>query len=410
MTEGGLSYPTVILLTGCIVVLTVLIRSGLERIGMPSLIGFLLLGFLMKAIDVYCFDLLGDSEHLFHFLAKLGLVVLLFRVGLESNLEGLLNQLGRASLIWVGDVAVTWVVGYSVSYYLIGFEWITSLIVGTAFTATSVGISVAVWRNANAVDTPHGELLIDIAEMDDISAVVLMALLFTIVPVLKEQTGDSLFFVVLQESSLFLLKLIIFGLFCFIFSRYVEKPITSVFKNLESPPDPMLVIVGIGFIIAAFAGLMGFSLAIGAFFGGLVFSRDPSAVKMEARFIPLYELFSPFFFLGIGLSMDPKTIAQALTLGATLLVAAIIGKVVADGTPVLLMEGWIPALLIGVSMVPRAEIAMVVMHKGLNLGDWAVPSQVFGAMVVVCLATCVLAPLVLKPILTRWPQKGEATC
>ena len=75
----------------------------------------------------------------------------------------------------------------------------------------------------------------------------------------------------------------------------------------------------------------------------------------------------------------------------------------ADATA-LIAAGWRDATLLGVSMVPRAEIALVIMHQGLALGDWAVPPRVFGGMVVVSIVTCVLAPLVLKLLLDRWPQ------
>jgi Kef-type K+ transport system membrane component KefB len=169
----------------------------------------------------------------------------------------------------------------------------------------------------------------------------------------------------------------------------------------------MLAVAGIGIIIAAVAGLIGFSLAIGAFFAGLVFSRDPEAVRMEASFLPVYELFSPFFFIGIGLKIDPDSFTSALGLGCILAVAAIAAKVIADGIPVSLMRGMTGGLLIGISMVPRAEIAMVIMQKGLTLGDWAVPKQVFGAMVVVSAATCILSPVAVRVMLREWPQGRE---
>jgi Kef-type K+ transport system membrane component KefB len=166
----------------------------------------------------------------------------------------------------------------------------------------------------------------------------------------------------------------------------------------------MLAVSGIGIIIAAVAGLIGFSLAIGAFFAGLVFSRDPEAVKMEASFLPVYEFLSPFFFIGIGLKIDPDSFTTALSLGCILAVAAIFAKVIADGIPVSLMRGMSGGLLIGTSMVPRAEITMVIMQKGLSLGDWAVPQKAFGAMVVVSAATCIISPVAVRAMLRKWPQ------
>jgi Kef-type K+ transport system membrane component KefB len=168
------------------------------------------------------------------------------------------------------------------------------------------------------------------------------------------------------------------------------------------------VVVGIGFVIAALAAWIGFSLAIGAFFAGLVFSRDEEAVKREGSFMPLYELFSPFFFIGIGMHVDPAALGSALKPGAVLAAVAFAAKIIADGLPVWVMRGLSSALLIGMSMVPRAEIAMVIMQRGLNKGAWAVPPEIFNAMVMVTILTCILAPLIVQLLLNRWPQTEEA--
>jgi Kef-type K+ transport system membrane component KefB len=169
----------------------------------------------------------------------------------------------------------------------------------------------------------------------------------------------------------------------------------------------MLVVVAIGFVIAAVSDMLGFSLAIGAFFAGLVFSRDPNAVKMESSFLPLYSLFSPFFFIGIGLDIDPGIMGTAFGIGGILLVMAILAKVIADGLPVTFMYGAGSGILIGVSMVPRAEIAMVIMKRGLTLGESVVPGKVYAAMVLVSAATCILSPWVVRSLLNKRTLEGE---
>lgn len=120
--------------------------------------------------------------------------------------------------------------------------------------------------------------------------------------------------------------------------------------------------------------------------------------------MPLYELFSPFFFIGIGLHVDPQAIGSALTPAAVLIVIAFAAKIMADGLPVWMLRGLPSAVLIGFSMVPRAEIAMVIMQHGLNEGAWAVPPKIFNAMVLVSIMTCALAPMIVQVLLNRWPQ------
>lgn len=403
MTDGGSSTSLLILVIGASIILTMLIRSGFRRVGIPSIIGFIFLGFLIRIMDSQFGCLSSRGHEIFEFLATIGVITLLFRIGLESNVSGLIHQLQRASLIWIGGVLLSAALGFLTCFYLFKLEIISSLFVAIALTATSVGIPVGVWQEAKALKSEKGELLIDVAELDDVSGIVLMALLFSIVPVLRQESMNAQIVPVLVRSmGLILSKLFIFGLLCMLFSIYVEPHVTRFFRDIESSPDPMIIIVGIGIIIASIAGILGFSVAIGAFFAGLVFSRDPKAVKIDTSFESLYEFFSPFFFIGIGLNIDPGSLTSSVNFGIMLLVIAVVGKLIGHGVPAWLTGGWISFWLIGVSMIPRAEIAMIIMKHGRNLGDWAVSSEVFTAMVFVSVLTCIVAPILIRKILTKW--------
>jgi Kef-type K+ transport system membrane component KefB len=312
-------------------------------------------------------------------------------------------------MIWMINVLFSGALGYAACRFLLGLELVPSLFVAVALTATSVVVSVSVWQEADALATSTGELMVDVAELDDISGIILMALLFTTAPLLKENASGNVTILLARASALLLIKLGLFGAFCVLFSRYLEPPLTDFFQTKERPPDPMVMIVGIGFLIASVAGLIGFSIALGAFFAGLVFSRDPHAVRMEGSFLPLYEFFTPFFFVGIGVNMDPKALTTPFGLGAVLLGVAILGKILGNSGPAMITLDWQSSLIVGVSMVPRAEIAMIIMERGYRLGEWAVPSLVFGAMILVSAATCLISPLILRSLLRHWPQQeGQA--
>jgi len=392
-----------ILLMGGIILFTILIRYGLRRSRIPSIVGFILLGIVIRLIDSRWGFITSGISEIFEFVAILGIIILLFRVGLESNLSGLMRQLKPASLIWIGNVLLSGGLGYVAAYCLLDVAIIPSLFIAVALTATSVAIPVGVWQEAKALQSPTGELLVDSAEMDDVSGIILMVLLFAAAPILRDGTEIALAPVLAKELGLSLLKLIGLGAVCFLFSRYLEHPITKLFKRLE-PANyyPLLVIIAFGFFIAALAGLVGLSVVIGAFFAGLIFSRDPEAVKQDIPFSTLYELFTPFFFINIGLSIDPNTLTMALGMGAILLIAAIVGKVVGSSGPALISNDWRSSLLLGISMIPRAEIAMVIMHRGLLLGEWAVPNDVFSAMVLVSVATLIISPIIISLLLQRW--------
>lgn len=404
MTEPHPDYTMIIMLIGGVVVLTIAIKAWFGKIGIPELVGFILLGFFIRLMNMDFLESGQGGREIIDTFSKIGLITLLFKVGLESNIHGLLKQLRSASLVWTGDVLVSGLFGFATAYYILGLQMITSIIIATAFTATSVGISVAVWESSNALNSKNGELLIDIAELDDISAVVIMALLFALLPIFKEGIDATIWPVILRSAGGFLLKLVGFGLFCAVFSKFVEKRITACFKGGESESGLILVVVGIGFIIAAFAEWIGFSFAIGAFFAGLVFSLDEVAVKNEGSFIPLYELFSPFFFIGIGMQVAPDALGSSVYLFVILAAAAIASKIVADGVPVWMMGSFQSAALIGISMVPRAEIAMVIMQHGLDRGSWAVSPEIFNAMVLVSIITCTVSPVFVQQMLRKWPQ------
>ena len=406
MIESAQTLPLVILLMGIALTFAILIKTLLAKVGIPALIGYLALGFLLKLADVEWNFLSVEAKEIFEFLGELGIISLLFRVGLESDVVGLIRQLPKACGIFIGNVLISGFFGFITAYFLLKIALIPSLFIATAFTATSVGVSVSVWREKNAIRTPNGEILLDVAELDDIASVILMALLFAVAPSLHNGTTVPLFPTLILTSKLFLIKAIAFSALCLLFSRYVERNLTKFFSKIEKPPDPMLEVIGVGFIIAL-AGLLGFSAAIGAFFAGLLFSRDPEAVKMDASFAALYELFTPFFFIGIGLNIDPRALNTGLAIGSILLIAAVLGKLIGAGVPAYFATDCTGATLIGFSMIPRAEIAMIVMQRGLILGDWAVPSNVFAAMVFVCATTSVIVPIFLHSLLGKLQVQEE---
>ena len=402
MPESAVDFSLMALMLGGVVVCTIFIRSGLKKMGLPSLVGFMIFGLLINLIDNQTRIITDDFKTIFEFLANLGIIVLLFRVGLESNIKGLLKQIRHACIIWTGNIVFSGMLGFVIARYLLKLELVPSLFIGVALTATSVGVSISVWQEEGKIKSRSGELLLDVAEMDDISGIILMALLLSITPMLMGNGNISLGEILGREAGVIFLKLILFGILCFLFSRYLEKHITNFFSRLKKSPDPMLMIAGFGIIIAATAGLLGFSLALGAFFAGIVFSRDPKAVKLDSSFGALYDLFVPFFFIGIGMNVEMGGLASAFGLGGILFLIAVAGKLIGNGLLSLKITGWTSSVLISLSMVPRAEIAMVVMQKGHHLGGGVVSDKVFSAMVLVSLGTCILSPVVLRHFLKHW--------
>jgi Kef-type K+ transport system membrane component KefB len=395
-----------ILLIGLVVIASGLIEASFKKLRIPALVGYLLLGVLLALVDTDWKIISDPVRNGFSFLADIGVIALLFKVGLQSQPSALASKLPQALKVWVGDVSGSALIGFVASYYLLGLQLVPSLIIATALTATSVGVSVAAWQGRGALGSDNGQLLLDVAELDDISAIALMALLFALIPVMHSGGTDMLSALGATGAG-FVTKFIVFLGFCYLFSRYLEPRITRFTARLEPAPHRMLTVIGIGFIIASFANWLGFSLAIGALFAGLVFSGDPEAVKTEKSFRDIYAFVTPFFFVNIGLNVTPDSMAAGAGLGMVLLLAAAAGKFIGAGLPAIFTSGTTGAVLIGVSMIPRAEIAMIVVHQSLQWGDWGMPQRIYSAMVFVSITSCVAAPWILYLLLRRWPQSPK---
>lgn len=407
MIEPELTLLLLTLLVGITIVVAMGLKGLATQWGLPAIAAYLLLGLGMQWVDPAGYFQTESVQAVFSFLAELGLISLLFRVGLESNLAGLCRQLPRASLILAGDLLFSGLLGFGVAFYAWQWPLVTSLFVGAALMATSVGISISVWQEAKALQSLTGELLLDIAEMDDIAAIALMSLLFATLPLFQSTTTAAIGPMAAQTLVLFGLKISLFVAACLLFSYYLERPLTQFFETIEPSPDPMLTVAGLGFITAALAGLLGFSVAIGAFFAGLAFSRDPEAVTFDASFGTLSDFFVPFFFIHIGLSLSLEVLPSAIGLGLGLTVVAVSGKLIGIWLPARLTAGAVSAALISISMMPRAEITMVILQKAQALGSNVMPSEVFGGMVVMSLITCVITPLCLRPLLQYWQVQGR---
>jgi len=388
-------YPLLITL-GALLILNPLIRGLSNRIGVPALVGYIILGFLIKVLSQHWSFVTPVFENTISVLAQLGIVALLFRVGLKSHIRALLAKLPDASIIWIGDVLTNLLFGFAVSRYVLALSLETSLVIATAFSATSVAVSVSVWDEMSRLNTAIGQLLVDVAELDDLSGVLLLAILLVIIPLLQDHQGIALF--TLGSTVLaVLVKLALFITGCYLFSHFLEPGFTRFnLRWTNSKTGLTITVLGAGLVIAAVAGYLGFSLAIGALLAGLAFSRDPQAVHTDAKFIYFLEFFSPFFFIYIGMQVSPDAIIPSLGLAIILFIPAVFGKFLGVAGPALRIVKRPDAILLGLSMIPRAEIAMVIVFQCRQLSADIIPDDVYAAITLVSVMTSIFAPVILR--------------
>lgn len=408
----GFEMPTLVLGFGCLLVICLLVRAGFERLSLPPVVGYLLIGMLLALAGQH-FGIPGESgETVLAFLSAIGVVVLLFRVGIESDIHSLMEELPKAAAVWLPNLIISGLPAYFVTRHLLDYGLVPSLFVAVAMTATSVGVSVAVWEETGKLKTKEGGLLLDTAELDDITGVALMALLFSIAPVLHglgdEASGaSSMFANIGSEIGFFALKFLIFIAAILALGRYIETPLAHSARHVGNKATVLIFVVGIGFSIAGLAGMIGLSLPIGALFAGLLLSRHRKDYGFQPFYQSLYLLFVPFFFVHIGFQINPAVISGSLGTGLILALVAILGKIIGIGVVAWLFTGAYGVLLIGASMVPRAEIAMVVVQRGKELGPWAMPDELYAAMVCVSATTCLGTAVFLHWALRRWSTQTK---
>ena len=338
MIEPAEPYAFVLLIVGAIIIASLLVRTQFPRLQLPAMVGYILIGMALSVGGSAIGLLTPLLRENLEFLAQLGVVVLLFRVGLESDLDLLIQQLGKAAVIWLPNMAIAGLFAFAVVYFWPGYGLIPALFMAVAASATSISASAAIWEEAGALKTPEGALLLDAAELDDITAVILMSLLFALLPLLAGMSEDSPWPTAAAVVSVQLLKLAGLCAVCYIFSRRFEQPLTAWFAKIDNHLGSLLFATGIALLVAALADLLGFSLAIGALFAGLAFSRDPTEREIDRSFSELFVLFSPFFFVAIGLTIDITLLIDALDIGLVLLVAAVLGKFIGAALPAALSD------------------------------------------------------------------------
>jgi len=395
-----------------LIIASLLAKSACRRIAVPALAGYLILGAGVAALNARWQFIDGQGVATIDFLGQLGLIALLVRVGLDSDLKVLLAQLRKASPIWIVSIIVSAALGFVATRYLLGYGVLPSVVVAVAMTATSVGVPSAVWEKERAIETETGQLFVDVAELDDISGIMLMALLFSVLPALKHSgdAGQTLDLSqlpladILRTLGLLVVKLGALAAGCFFFARFLERPLINALTRAEGRTDALISNLGVGACIAAIAAGLGFSVAVGGFFAGLAFSRRRKDLR-GAAFDTIYDILVPFFFIAVGLSLEPSSAFTAVWATGVLFAAAAIGKYIGTVGPALPMLGFGGASLLGLSMMPRAEITMIIAGRGLEHGESVMPQKLHDALIVAALLTCLTAPIGIRLLIRR--QLGD---
>ncbi len=351
-----------------------------RRLGQPGLIGEIFAGVI---IGPAVLGWVAPGEVL-RVLAELGAVFLLFWVGLETRI-GDLRAVGRpAALAGTLGVIFPFAAGLAVGLAM-GHGSAESMFVATALVATSVGITSAVLIHLGLIDTRASRTILGAAIVDDILAMLLLAI----------TTGVSASSVNIWGLVLTVVMAVGFVGFAAIGGTRAMRAKPEVLQ-LPSFPDSALVLAVIGCLgLATLSNLIGLASIIGAFLAGLIVSESREHYSLEPEIKPLFAFFSPFFFAVIGMDVDIAALtsvsAMAL-LGATVVVAAATKFAGAWLGARSLGAG--QAAFVGVGMIPRGEVGIVIAGIGRTTG--VINSELFAVIVGMSIITTLITPPLLR--------------
>ena len=354
-----------------------------ERIRQPAVIGELLAGVLLGPSLI---GLVDPGAPILHLMAEIGVIVLLFSIGLETQLKRLLSVGAVSSVVALAGVILPFAGGYAVSL-LLGFTHIQSIVMGAALTATLVGITARVLGDLGWLERTEGQVIMGAAVIDDVVGLIILAVVSDLaagarVGVLDVGVKTALAFG-------FLIVAVALG-------ARVAPPLLARLERGTRMYGIAALALALAFLVALAAEAAGSAPIIGAFAAGLIVAPTPQAQKVDRGVSALGSFFVPIFFVSVGAAVDVRTFLQpdVLLLGSALLVVAIAGKVAAGYA-----AWWFPGrkLLVGVGMMPRGEVGLIFAQMGITVGVLTAP--LFSALAFVVFVTTFLAPPLLKRLL-----------
>lgn len=376
-----------------------------QRLKLPGVVGEILAGCAIgpAALGLVTTEQIASGTPL-DVLAEIGVVLLLFSVGLETRLDDLKKVGKSAFLVGVLGVIVPFVLG-ALWAHGSGFEWTKSMFVAAAFVATSAGITARVLQELGVLARLESRVILGAAVIDDILAMLLLG----VVTSLQGDAGVNVagLLLVLAQAIGFV------AIIGWVGTRVMRKRAHWLDRPIN-PLSPLTIALAICLGLAYLSTEFGLAAIIGAFLAGMIASEMHQREELEHQMQPLLALLTPFFFVITGAKIDLGVFASGAALWMLLVVTLIaIASKLIGGFLGALTLGRRGALIVGVGMVPRGEVGVVIASLGLAAGVFT--NQTYAVIVAMSLLTSIVTPPVLALLLKRDtpaappPQRDKAS-
>ncbi len=365
------------------------------RLKAPSVIGELTAGVILGP------SLLGwiEPDEVLRLMAEIGIILLLFDVGLDTDVRRLVRAGRKSFIVAVGGFIVPFTLGFMLGYKVFGFSLLVALFIGGTLTATSIGITIRVLSDLKRQQDKEGQVVLGAAVLDDVLGVVLLAMLY------EFSIGGGISLINASKVLLFV------GIF-FVLAPMAAKMISLLIKRFDTISEiPGLIPTTIAALVLFFAWLahvVGAPELLGGFAAGLALSRrfflpfgvalrtDPAfARRIDEQMRPIIQLFTPIFFVMVGLSLNLREIDWSSpwiwNFSLLFFAVAVLGKF---SGALMVTEPWPRRIVIGLAMVPRGEVGLIFAELGRVSGIFS--NEIYAGMVIVIALTTLLPPLAMK--------------
>lgn len=330
-------------------------------------------------------------------LSELGVVILLFEIGLESNLKELLKVGVQATIVAVVGVAVPFGLGTAGLMSFFGVAAIPAIFAGAALTATSIGITAKVLSELGRLTSREGQIIVGAAVMDDVLGIIVLAVVGGLVKTGEIQVSNVLYLIV--SAAVFLVGGVWAG-------RLFMPFFLSLVANLKTRGQLLISSLIFAFTLSYIGAVIQLEAILGAFIAGLILAETDKRKELEEQVVPIADMLVPVFFVVVGARTDVSVLnpfdpsnREGLIIAAFLIVVAIVGKVVTGFT--VFGQPGINRLAIGVGMIPRGEVGLVFAAYGASSG--VLNASLQAAIIVMVILTTFLAPPLLRLVFASSP-------
>ncbi len=360
--------------------LSILIILLFQKIKVPSILGFLLAGIIAGP---HAFNLISSS-HEVELLSEIGIIFLLFVIGIELSIKELISM--KNTVLIGGGLQVGGTILFTtIVAYFFGLPLNSAVFLGFLFSLSSTAIVLKLIQERGEITAPHGRVALGILIFQDIIVVPMMLL----TPILAGDGGD-----LLTTVLILIAKIVGVGVVIYLLARYIVPRIFSMVVKTKSKELFILTTVVFCFAIAWLTSSVGLSLALGAFFAGLIISESEYSHQATVNVLPFREIFISFFFISVGSLLNLEFFIQNILMILVLVIGVVFLKMLVVGLTVMLLK--YPPRTVFLSLFSLFQVGeFSLLLSGVGLDNNIIPDSIYQYFLAISIITMGLTPFLI---------------